>query len=210
MEWAQSGFAERLEEALKQRGLTQIKLCTDHNFNRGTLSGWKDKSEPSYADMVRLAAALEVRPGWLYFNDTFEAADDEEKALLEVWRKMTEAERIGFMNTFKAIADARPATKKPGKRTKTSSPGAAPAPRPPQSEPHVKMPLNAAELELVQTFLVSQAETGMTENPLLAPLRKLTSLLAGLYVAQKSSERAVVVFADEETGEVNAPSDATL
>lgn len=121
MEWAQSGFAERLEEALKKRGLTQVKFCEEHGFNRGTLSGWKEKSEPSYEDMFRLAEKLQVRPGWLYFNDTFEAADDEEKSLIEVWRKMTEAERSGFLNTFKAIADARIAQKKPGKRTKPST-----------------------------------------------------------------------------------------
>lgn len=123
MEWSKSGFGARLESALTRLDLTQKKFCAEHNFNAGTLSGWKETNEPSYEEVLRLAKGLEVRPAWLMFDDSFEPMDDEERELLTIYRKLGAPERDALRTLVLVMTLQRTPAKKPGPRTpKAASP----------------------------------------------------------------------------------------
>ncbi|HYG78664.1 MAG TPA: helix-turn-helix transcriptional regulator [Planctomycetota bacterium] len=122
MEWTQSKFSERLEQALDRKGWTQKFFASEVlKVPEGTLSGWKDRNEPSFSDIARIAGKLDVRACWLLFGDEFEPMDDEERAMITNWRRLSEPERAGFFNTIQAITVAREQTKKPGNRTRAKA-----------------------------------------------------------------------------------------
>ena len=117
MPWSESKFSQRLDAALEAAGLTQKKFASDIGEKEGTLSGWKERNEPSYDDVLKLAKGLAVRPAWLIFDDGFEPMDDEEKELLTIYRKLEVPERASLRGLMLVLTTQRALTKKPGKRT---------------------------------------------------------------------------------------------
>lgn len=60
-------FTERLKELRLKKGLTQTELGEKVGVKQNTFTNWeKDKREPSFENLIKLADLLEVSLDWLF------------------------------------------------------------------------------------------------------------------------------------------------
>jgi len=167
MKWDAIEFQKRLLAAREKSGLKQEELGAKLNRGKSAISQWENGvNVPTLSQICDIAEALHTEPSFVAFGDEFTPMDDEEKETIGLWRKMSEPERLGFLNTFKAITAARNITKKPGPRTRKRAKHAS-APVGYAPVPHLK-----SELSVVGKGLAA----AMSETEVELPARFWTAL----------------------------------
>jgi len=88
------------------------------------------------------------------------------------------AELLAFDNSVAAVVNDNPSLKDIIGKLASAAPAkdadVPPASPERQSQPHVTMQLTVAESELLESYLLSMFESGLTETPLLKTVRKLS------------------------------------
>lgn len=109
---------ERIKAARKAAGLTQteladkigVKYSAIHKYESGMIVNLKRETISS------IAKALDVKPSWLMCIDeekqdtvkkTISALSDEERILIELFRKLPEDQHQYFLLQLRAVAEAQ-------------------------------------------------------------------------------------------------------
>lgn len=222
MEWAQSGFASRLEQAYKAKGFSTLKdFAEKKDYKYSTVWGWKN-FEPSYAEISRLARDLDVTPCFLAFgSDKPTARDEAEELALAQWRKIPEAKRADVLAALTAVAGVAPDSELIllGEKAKAKAEARAAAkPAPPSAAPAAPpsisstLQLSREEARALRAWLGTQVKTMPIERPLTKAIRKIASLTgpgSALRAPEPDRDRVPAVpdpaAAGESSGAAPAP-----
>lgn len=96
---------ERLNEALKVRGMTAAELAAKSGLNRSSVSRYlSGENIPRSPAIGKMAEALGVSPAWLLGYDL--TMDGEEVTRVEL-DKLTEGNRARLLAYYQALLDAQ-------------------------------------------------------------------------------------------------------
>jgi len=102
-------FSERLEEALRLRGLPKSELATKMDVALSTVSRWCGGVEPHYNNILRIAKTLNVNAKWLHTgegnNPAFEDHLDHLKSASEFASSVSDNPETG-QRIFEKILSA--------------------------------------------------------------------------------------------------------
>lgn len=94
-----NSFAERLDEALKLRGLSQAELSRRTGIGRNSISDYlKSKYEAKQDNLFLLANALDVNEAWLMGLD----AEMEKNSIDSIFKQLNKERQNNVMNFAKA------------------------------------------------------------------------------------------------------------
>lgn len=94
-----NSFAERLNEALKLRGLSQAELSRRTGIGRNSISDYlKSKYEAKQDNLFLLANALDVNEAWLMGLD----AEMEKNSIDSIFKQLNKERQNNVMNFAKA------------------------------------------------------------------------------------------------------------
>lgn len=96
---------ERLNEALKVRGMTAAELAAKSGLNKSSVSRYlSGENVPRSLAIGKMAGALNVSPAWLLGYDL--TMDGEEVPHIDV-DKLTEGNRARLLAYYQALLDAQ-------------------------------------------------------------------------------------------------------
>ena len=102
-------YGERIRRFRLERGLTQPQLAERVGVKKNAVSNWEaGRSRPDIDSVPALCAALGVSPADFFAEgEGLAALSDEERALLERWRRLSARDRYVLDRTLNAMLDAR-------------------------------------------------------------------------------------------------------
>lgn len=100
-------FIDRLMEALKEKGISQYRLCKDLEIGQSTISSWKTGKTPTADKIIAIVRYLEVSADWILEIDNKKINEftKEEKELIEYFRKLPEREQSRELGRLEAKAE---------------------------------------------------------------------------------------------------------
>ncbi|HAX5200390.1 TPA: helix-turn-helix domain-containing protein [Escherichia coli] len=96
-------LAERLDAISQQHHLSGSDLARIAGVGRSSVNAWKKRGTISKDSAAKIAEATNVSLSWLLTGKeetNREALDDDEKALLDVYRKLPPVERRNMLAAF--------------------------------------------------------------------------------------------------------------
>ena len=95
-------FKDRLQEALKARGMTKAELARRSGLDKGAITKYtKGENLPGSDAVMKMAKALTVRPGWLLGGD----GDMDELVFVELFETMDDIQKERLLKYMKALKD---------------------------------------------------------------------------------------------------------
>lgn len=80
-------FSRRLNLVMKLRNMKQVELCEATGISKSALSQYlSGRIKPRQQRMQKLAAALDVEPGWLLGFDASDGLSERERQLIAAYR----------------------------------------------------------------------------------------------------------------------------
>jgi len=97
-------FSEQLRELIEERDLTQKELANELQIPVSTFGGYvQGTSEPDFETLKLLARYFGVSTDWLLDMEIGDAATDEEKDLLFLFRALTPQQRAVYLEQGRAF-----------------------------------------------------------------------------------------------------------
>jgi ribosome-binding protein aMBF1 (putative translation factor) len=94
-----SDWNERVRDAMKRRGMTNLQLATELGVNQTTVGRWlSGRSTPAVVTIHRIGSILGIRLAETVITET---GDAQETELLAAFRRMTAAERILLLHCLR-------------------------------------------------------------------------------------------------------------
>lgn len=88
-------FINKLTEILKEKNITQYKLCKDLEIGQSTFSSWKKGKSPSVEKIIAIVRYLEISADWLLEIDSKKNnLTKNEQELLDNFKILPEREQI--------------------------------------------------------------------------------------------------------------------
>lgn len=110
-------IAERLRQAMKMRGMTQVELCEKTGLNKGAVSCYlSGQYEPKQRAIFKLAEALDVSELYLMglsetpdhpaarTSDAAEPLDPVIAEIVKLSRSMTEEQRLALLQFVRSLS----------------------------------------------------------------------------------------------------------
>lgn len=95
-------FKDRLQEALKARGMTKAELARRSGLDKGAITKYtKGENLPGSDAVMKMAKALTVRPGWLLGGD----GDMDELVFVELFESLDDTQKERLLKYMKALKD---------------------------------------------------------------------------------------------------------
>jgi transcriptional regulator with XRE-family HTH domain len=90
---------ERVRDAMKRRGMTNLQLATELGVNQTTVGRWlSGRSTPGVVTIHHIGSILGIK---LLDTTSAETGDAQETELLEAFRRMTAAERTLLLHCLR-------------------------------------------------------------------------------------------------------------
>lgn len=96
-------FIENLTEILKEKNITQYKLCKDLEIGQSTFSSWKKGKSPSIEKIVLIVRYLEISADWLLgidSNNIYQELTQNEKEMLKNFKLLSERDQIKMIGAI--------------------------------------------------------------------------------------------------------------
>lgn len=100
-------FIEILLKIIKQKGISEHKLCTETKIAKSSIDNWKKGSLPSIDKLIKISLYLGTTPNDLlgiYNNNELELTE-EEQDLLNYFRRLPEKKQMRFLGRLEAEVD---------------------------------------------------------------------------------------------------------
>ena len=91
-------------EIMNNKGITAYQLEKYAGINQTTFYNWKKGKQPPADKLIKIITYLEVTPNELFGYKTEEGLTENEKELLEQFRKLPEREQIKFIGRAEEAA----------------------------------------------------------------------------------------------------------
>lgn len=106
-------FYERLQQLIKEKGITQKQMCNDIQINKNLPKYWKDnKTHPNRTILVSLSNYFNVSVEYLKGETDIREKEktptnvgEGEQELFELWNNVPAEKREAFIKLFKALLE---------------------------------------------------------------------------------------------------------
>lgn len=88
---------ENLVKIMNTKGITAYQLEKDIGINQTTFYNWKKGKQPSADKLQKIITYLEVTPNEVFGYEITPELTDNEKELLNLFKKLPEREQIKFI-----------------------------------------------------------------------------------------------------------------
>lgn len=86
-----------LLKIMEVKNITPYKIEKDIGIKQATFSAWKKGTQPTLDKFIKLLKYLEVTPNEIFGYGTTIQLNDNEKEMLELFKKLPEREQIKFI-----------------------------------------------------------------------------------------------------------------
>lgn len=88
---------ENIIKIMESKQITPYKMEKDIGIKQATFSSWKKGSQPQADKLIKIIKYLEVTPNEIFGYEEGINLNENEKELLELFRKLPEREQIKFI-----------------------------------------------------------------------------------------------------------------
>ena len=96
---------ENIIKIMEKQGITAYKLEKEAGINATTFYNWKNGKQPPADKLYKIITYLGVTPNEIFGYETEEQLSENEKELLEQFRKLPEREQIKFIGRLEEAAN---------------------------------------------------------------------------------------------------------
>lgn len=95
---------ENIVKIMEQKHITAYQLEKEGILKQTTFSSWKKGSQPAFDKLLQIIRYIEVTPNEVFGYKTENELTENEKELLEQFRKLPEREQIKFIGRAEEAA----------------------------------------------------------------------------------------------------------
>lgn len=95
---------ENIIKIMQEKGITAYKLEKEANINATTFYNWKNGKQPPADKLYKIITYLGVSPNEIFGYDSEISLTENEKELLEQFRKLPDREQIKFIGRLEEAA----------------------------------------------------------------------------------------------------------
>lgn len=94
---------DNIVKIMENKGITAYRLEKEIGINQTTFSNWKKGKQPSIDKIYKIITFLEVTPNELFGYKTEDSLTENERELLEQFRKLPDREQIKFIGRLEEV-----------------------------------------------------------------------------------------------------------
>lgn len=95
---------ENIVKIMEKKGITAYKLEKEADINATTFYNWKNGKQPPADKLYKIITYLGVTPNEIFGYESNESLTENEKELLEHFKKLPEREQIRFIGRVEEAA----------------------------------------------------------------------------------------------------------
>lgn len=88
---------DNIIKIMNEKGISAYKLEKDIGINAATFTHWKNGTQPAADKLEKIISYLKISPNQLFGYETEAELTENEKELLEYFRKLPDREQIKFI-----------------------------------------------------------------------------------------------------------------
>lgn len=94
---------ENIESIMNKKNITAYQLERAGVVKQSTFSSWKKGTQPALDKIIKLMQFIEVTPNELFGYGAEESLTENEKELLEQFRKLPDREQVKFIGRIEEV-----------------------------------------------------------------------------------------------------------